>query len=77
MGLGVISKQRIRKGDYVTEYKYCKLYLESERSDYEKMYQMNDEGCYIMDVKINGRWHCIDATRRFNSFGRYGVNSSC
>lgn len=71
MGLGVVAKEFIHKNEYVTEYKYCKLYAEKERAEYEDEYDLNDEGCYIMDVKIKGRWHCLDATRRFKSYGRY------
>ena len=34
---------------------------------------LNKEGCYMLEVFHNGKKLYLDATRRFNSYGRYVV----
>ena len=67
----MFALEDIAKASFVTEYKYEKIYPYSHRAAYEKEYEINDEGCYVMDVYVQSRKMCIDATRRLKSLGRY------
>lgn len=69
-GRGVRALENIKMGDFVTEYKYGKKYLKKERQKFEEEYKMNEEGCYTLEAKIDGRNYCFDATRRLNCYGR-------
>lgn len=70
-GRGVFALEHIPKGAYVTEYKYHKLYPARDRQMYEGEYEKNQELCYVLDVYIEGKKACMDATRRLYSLGRY------
>lgn len=70
--LGVIVRAPITKNSYVTEYKYCIMHTTKKSCrKAEKDYIANSEGCYILEAKVDGSWVYFDATRRFNSYGRF------
>lgn len=73
-GDGVIAISPISKGSYVTDYKYSALHnTRKEKTVAEHDYELNKEGCYMLEVFHNGKKLYLDATRRFNSYGRYVV----
>ncbi len=61
------------QGEFVLEYKYDLCYDLKEKAGWKNEYVMNDEGSYVLEVQLpNGNgWICLDATRNYNSFGRY------
>lgn len=73
-GQGVVAKAPIAKGSYVTDYKYESIHTSSKsKAKAEAEYDKNKEGCYILEVYIDGKRRYLDATRRFASYGRYGT----
>lgn len=71
-GYGVIATKSISEGQYVTDYKYNTIHnsrkqLKREEKDYIK----NGEGSYILEAYVEGKKKYLDATRMFESFGRY------
>ena len=46
------------------------VYPRKERSKHEEEYQVNEEGCFILDVLTKDGWFCLDATQELNSLGR-------
>lgn len=57
-GLGVIAREELSEGQYVTEYKYSKIYPFSHRKRHEDEYIRNDEWAYILDMCIGGKKFC-------------------
>ena len=72
-GRGVVTRQKINKGDFVCEYKTSAVFPLSERDEHEERHKRNGLGCYIVDTQFCvpgvGRL-CFDATERFHSYGR-------
>ena len=70
-GLGVIAKEPIQSGTYITEYKYTDLYKFRDRQAHEREHQKNGiKDVCVLDAYIRGKKHCFDATLRINSYGR-------
>lgn len=69
-GRGVVVTQQVPAGTFVVEYKTTKVYPKSKREQHEAEYSLNDEPCMILEVQTPNGWHCLDATRRFQSLGR-------
>ena len=70
-GLGVITLEKIKKDEFIVEYKFSHSYSREERESHEEEYRINNEGCYILEAKLpTGKWLCLDATKNFQSFGR-------
>ena len=69
-GRSVFATEAIPKSTYVTEYKYDKLYPFRDREKYEREYEANDEGCFVLNVYVKGKKMCMDATRRLYCYGR-------
>ena len=55
----------------VCEYRYTRKYPVSKRKEMDSVYERNGEGCYVLEVVIEGRKMCLDATISLTSFGRY------
>lgn len=70
-GRGVFAAAPISKGAYITEYK-GDVYPRAELSARCRDYARNEEGSYVLEVQLpDGQgWACIDATRRYNTWGR-------
>ena len=68
-GRGVVVREDVAKGAFVMEYETA-VYPRKERSKHEEEYQVNEEGCFILDVLTKDGWFCLDATRELNSLGR-------
>ena len=79
VGRGVFVREPISKGDFVCEYKTTEVYTSREDARAkEAEYDINQEGSFILEVKIpNGKVVYLDATRRFEQFGRYINHSAC
>ena len=63
---GVFAKHPIHKGEFVAEYPGELITMEQSHQR-EREYQINGEGCYILNFGEN---EAVDATRR--CFGRVG-----
>lgn len=74
-GRGLFAQENVPKGTYVCEYKTAIMYPRSQRKQHEEEYKKNDEGCFILEAKVKERWVCFDATRKYDSYGRY-INHS-
>ena len=70
-GRGVTTQEPIKVGEYVCEYKYLTCYPLRERKEWDKEYECNSEGCYVLEVVAGGKKLCLDATVNLNSYGRY------
>lgn len=71
-GRTVHAKESISKGDFVAEYKYSMSYPRKNRAEMEGEYEINGEGCYVIDIQLpGGKWVCIDATRNYWCWARY------
>lgn len=76
-GRGVVVKEPILKGEFITEYKYQLSYSRDKLWERAEEYSVNGEGCYVLECQLPGnKWICLDATRRLNSWGRY-INHGC
>lgn len=40
----------VAKGDFICEYKYSNSYPQKERQAMEREYELNGEGCYVLEV---------------------------
>ena len=69
-GRGVFVMQHVPAGTFVVEYRTTKVYPKIKRQEHEAEYSMNEEPCMILEVQTPNGWHCLDATRRFETFGR-------
>lgn len=69
-GQGVVAEEDIEPGVYVTEYEHELHKSRREMKAAEKDYISNNEGCFIMEAKVNGKTIYLDATRCFSSYGR-------
>ena len=70
-GRGVFAVRGFEKGQYLCEYETAKVYPRSEMTKHVEEYEANDEGSYILEASVGGRWFCFDATSRFGGVGRY------
>lgn len=70
-GRGVFTLSEYMKGDYLCEYETTMVYPRTEMAAHIEDYSANDEGSYIIEAKVNDKWLCFDATRRFGGVGRY------
>ena len=70
-GRGVFAIQNICATDFVCEYETYLVYPRHKIEDWIKEYDTNDEGSYIVEAQVQGKWMCFDATRRFGGIGRY------
>ena len=68
-GRGVFATSLIKKGEFICEYKTCKVYPRSSREKEEEEYVINEEPCMVLDVLTAKGWFTLDATRRFNTLG--------
>lgn len=74
-GRGVITREKIQRGDFVCEYKTHKVYpvgspLQKELKD---EYDGNGEGSFVVEtsfVVADGKKLCFNATRRYSDLGR-------
>ena len=69
-GRGVVASQKIPCGAFVTEYKTKEVYSRNQMADRISEYELNGEGCYLLEVQTPKGWFCLDATRRMGSVGR-------
>lgn len=69
-GRGVFCTANIKKGDYLCEYRTCRVYSKAKKAKYEKEYEANNEGCYLLET-LYGKKLVFDATRCFDQYGRY------
>lgn len=69
-GRGVVAHSLIPKGRYICEYETHAVYPQSQKQKYEEEYDMNGEGSYILEVQVESKWLCFDATWRFDGIGR-------
>lgn len=70
-GLGVRATQKIPEGSYVTDYKYGRIYhTKAAKQAAISDYDLNQEGSYILEIVAKGKRYYLDATRRFNTYGR-------
>ena len=69
-GRGVVSDERLEKGDFVVEYRSAEVYPRSEKTKHVLEYELNGEGSYILEVQTNNGWWCLDATRALGTVGR-------
>ena len=53
-GRGVTTQEPIKAGEYVCEYKYSTCYPLRERKEWDKAYECNSEGCYVLEVVARG-----------------------
>ena len=71
-GNGIVALAPISKGSFITDYKYSVLHTSLKaKMKAEQDYIVNEEGCYILEARMNNKTLYFDATRRFNSYGRY------
>lgn len=70
-GRGVFATCGYKKGQYLCEYETAKVYPRTEMARHIEEYEANDEGSYILEASVGGKWLCFDATRRFGGVGRY------
>lgn len=70
-GRGVFSKDQFDTGEYLCEYETAEVYPRKDKKKREAEYAANGEGCYVLEACVEGKWLCFDATRRYNSIGRY------
>lgn len=68
-GRGVVASQELPRGEYVTEYKTKEVYPRKQMANHIAEYELNREGCYILEVQTLKGWVCLDATRRMGSVG--------
>ncbi|KAH8741744.1 hypothetical protein FG386_001318 [Cryptosporidium ryanae] len=68
-GRCVIAGSRIRKDDFVLEYKGYLITNLSEAQLLENIYEKANKGCYMYYFKYNDRNYCIDATEESIYFG--------
>ena len=70
---GVFSKNLIKEGSFICEYKVPKKmppYPRKLRPAMEEEYEWSGEGCFILEAQDkSGKWWCFDATRRLNQYG--------
>ena len=72
-----MAREKIVKGQYITEYKYAVMYSsQKERKKAEEDYVQNGEGSYILEIFWGGKKLHLDATQRFASYGRFATSSS-
>lgn len=77
-GRGVIATAPILKGQFVTEYKCYMQYPLSQKCKHILEYKDNSEGSFILEAQLpDGKWICLDATRRMNCFGRCVIIEFC
>ena len=69
-GRAVFLREPIAKDTFVLEYKTSEVYPRRERQKHEDVYELNNEGCMILEVETSQGWFCLDATRRHNTLGR-------
>lgn len=69
-GRGVIARDFIPKDHYICEYETSAVYPRSQMKKHEEEYTINGEGSYILEVQIDSKWMCFDATRRYDGIGR-------
>lgn len=69
-GRGVFATETICKGDFICEYRTKRVYHPTLKPKYEKEYQTNNEGCYLLEA-VQGRRLVFDATRCYDQYGRY------
>ena len=76
-GRGIAAEENVKAGDFVCEYKYNISYPLKEKKRHDEEYAINEEGCFIMEVQLpaDQGWLCLDATRNYESWGRY-INHS-
>ena len=74
-GRGVFATARIQKGEFLCEYRTNRVYHPKHRAKYEREYELNDEGSYLLETQY-GRKLVFDATRSFHQLGRYINHSS-
>lgn len=74
-GRGVFATRKIEKCEYLCEYRTTRVYHPKKREKYERKYEANDEGSYLLETQY-GRKLVFDATRSYDQLGRYINHSS-
>ena len=75
-GRGVVSEVDIDAGDFVLEYRTKEVYPHKELQKHVRIYDLNDECCYVLEVQTKEGWVCLDATRKVGTLGRLLNHSS-
>lgn len=75
-GRGVLADENIQANDFVCEYKYACSYPLKAKQKIDEEYELNGEGCYVLEVQVTGgKVICLDATANNECWGRY-INHS-
>lgn len=71
LGRGVRAGEKIKKGEFVCEYKYDEQYPRRERAERAEEHAVNEDGSFVLEVQIpGGKWFCLDATSNPESWAR-------
>ena len=70
-GRGVFCSTKITKGTFVCEYETDEVYPRVELKRRREEYDKNGESSYVVEAKVEEKWLCFDATRRYSGVGRY------
>lgn len=57
----MVASQEIPRGEYVTEYKTKEVYPRKQMANHIAEYELNQKGCYILEVQTPKGWVCLDA----------------
>lgn len=58
-----MATEEIQAGDFVLEYKHSTSYPRKERLVRDDEYEVNGEGCFILEAQIaGGKWMCFNAS---------------
>lgn len=76
-GRGLYATAYIPAGEFVCEYKTSVVYSnKSTYTQYQKEYNINNEGARVVECKHDSKKYYFDATRRVNQFGVYANHST-
>ena len=69
-GRGVFATRAFQKGEYICEYRTCRVYSPKKKAKYIREYSKNKEGSYLLESAY-GKRLIFDATRKFSQYGRF------
>ena len=69
-GAGVFTTRAFHKGEYICEYRICRVYSPKKKAKYIREYSKNQEGSYFLEAAYSKRL-VFDATRKFDQYGRF------
>lgn len=70
-GLGVITTVPIPEGAFVTDYRYSRILTTKQQKEVaEAEHITNQLACYILEVFVKGKKLYLDASTKYNSYGR-------